>query len=523
MKFRTIIVLIVISNSLAFAQGGGLALPDSLQQKTNSTKVIDSLREWRQKKANLEALQRQVSLQRVKDSLNIQSWGDSVRQKLNVKSRLDSTGLTRKIDSLQNLGLPTDKYKNKLDSVLAKREQLKSEIDTRQAALQEKTTGRLKKWEQDARAKLKLDSLGIGGTINMPGMDQLSNQLPGLDLPSTNLDLKSLGLPEMPSLGAEDFTSLDLSPDLSRLSSQIDLPNFEGWKEVTNQLGAINGKVNEVTGVLQSPDKAAEAALGKVDDIGAANKTLAEAESAMKENEALELAKKMEDPEALKEEAKKQAAERAIDHFAGKEEVVKKSMASVAKYKAKIPSLESLSKLPKHWKWPKNGLKGRPFRERFRPGLNLEVKNFKDTLLVGFYPQVAYRITGRLSAGVGGFYLLKEDKRNWKAIRYEPQWGVTSFATFKMAKSFHWRVEGNAISTAYKNVNPEIPTRQEWKYSALMGVQNVFKISNSLSANAQMLYNFKYKFIHSIPERLVVRFGVEYTLPKKKVKSDPKN
>jgi hypothetical protein len=506
---------------LAFAQGGGFALPDSLQQKISTNKIADSLRQLRQQ-ANLAALQKKVSLQRLRDSLHIQLWGDSVRQKFNLQTATDSLGIKQKIDSLQNLRLPATKYECKLDSLRQKHDQVKSEINAKQSELQQKTTGRLKTWEQDMRARLKLDSLDIDTSISTPGIKSLSDQLPGSALPGlpdlnlANSDFELPGIPPMPQLNVEDFTTLALSPDLSKLASEIDLPGLDDWKDIAEKLSTINGNIDQVTGMLQFPDKAAETALSKMDEIGSAGKELKEMEGAMKENEALQLAESVKDPEALKEEAKKRAAEKAIDHFAGKDELLKKSMASISKYKAKIPSLESLSKLPKHWKRPKNGLKGRSFRERFRPGLNLEVKNYKDTLLIGFLPQVAYRITGRLSAGAGGFYLLKENKKNWKTIRYEPQWGVTSFATFKLAKSFHWRVEANAIHTTYKNMNPEIPARHEWKYSALMGVQNVFKINNFFSANTQMLYNFQHKFIHSIPERLILRFGVEYTLPKKR-------
>lgn len=520
----------MLINTLAFAQDGGLAVPDSLRDKFNNSKTVDSLRELKQK-ANLEALQQKVSMQRLRDSLNIQSWGDSVRQRINFKSKTDSLGLVKKIDSLQQLQLPTDKYKNKLDSVLSKREQLKSEIDTKQAQLQEKTTGRLKKWEQDARAKLKLDSLGINANANLPGVKNLSDQLPGaqlpgmpnVSLPKTGLELESLGLPEMPSLNVDDFSSLDLSPDLSKLSSEVNLPNFDGWKEISSRLGSVSGKVNEVSGIIKSPDKAAEAALGKVDEIADANKKLGELEELKNKNEALELAQKMKDEEAMKAEAKKQLMEKSIDHFEGKQELLKKSMGSLAKYKAKIPSLESLDKLPKHWNWPKNGLKGRPFRERFRPGLNVGITHFNDTLNIGFYPQAAYRITGRWQAGVGGYYQLVENKKTWKRIETNQQTGLTVFTVFKMVKSFHLRLEGDAVRTAYRSAANELPNAVHWRWTTLTGVQNVFKISNSISANSQLLYDFRHKFIHSVPERLVLRFGIEYTIPKKKVKKAEKN
>lgn len=270
--------------------------------------------------------------------------------------------------------------------------------------------------------------------------------------------------------------------------------------------------------MLQSPDKAAESALMKVGEVSDAGKQLGEAEGALNENEALQLAEKMKDPEALKEEARKQAAEQAINHFAGKEEALKKTMASLSKYKAKVPSLSSLSELPKRWNWPKNGMKGKHWRERTLVGLYVRVVNTKDTLSVGFYPQVAYRLTGRLNVGLGGYYRLREEKKDWTLDRSQPQWGAMGFTTFRVVKSFHWRLEMDAIKTMYPLAATEAPMLEQWRWQPYMGVQNIFKISKSFSASSQILYDFNHRLIHSIPQRLVLRFGVEYKIPRKKVK-----
>lgn len=70
-----------------------------------------------------------------------------------------------------------------------------------------------------------------------------------------------------------------------------------------------------------------------------------------------DMAGKMQDPNALKD----QAVQQAVNHFAGKEEQLQKAMETMAKYKQKYGSLESLSDIPKR---RPNEMRDKPLRER---------------------------------------------------------------------------------------------------------------------------------------------------------------
>lgn len=149
LKFNILILILFLSH-LTLAQEGVMVVADSMQVVVSNNQTIDSLRQLQQQ-ANIERLQQKVSLQRLQDSLHILTWADSLRQKVDVQARMDSLDLQQKIDSLQNLRMPTTKLGRKLDSLRQKRDALKTEIAAKENELQQQTTGRLKKWEQDVR------------------------------------------------------------------------------------------------------------------------------------------------------------------------------------------------------------------------------------------------------------------------------------------------------------------------------------------------------------------------------------
>jgi len=185
------------------------------------------------------------------------------------------------------------------------------------------------------------------------------------------------------------------------------------------------------------------------------------------------------------------------------------------KYKKKYSSLGSLSEIKKNYWLPRNGLKGRPFRERFRTGLHVGVRNMKDTLVVDFYPNASYKISGRIEMGAGMIYRVREVKSSWSLDQRNPAWGFAGFGIFKTFKSTYFRVEVDANSRI-KSVGQDAPPEHEWRWSFLAGTQTNFNISKSVTGNIQVLFNFDKKLKDVFPEALTMRFGVQYKLPAKK-------
>lgn len=183
----------------------------------------------------------------------------------------------------------------------------------------------------------------------------------------------------------------------------------------------------------------------------------------------------------------------------------------MAKIKMKVPSLESLDKLPKNYKWPKNGLKGKPFRERIRFGMNFGVQGKRDSIIVDLFPYVSYHLTGRVELGGGMIYRLRESTKTWQFDQANPVWGFNMFGTFKLFKSVRLRVETDAASYPKFGGVGE-PIERKWRWTWLAGIQTEFKISQHFTGNVQMLHNFDKSLTAGFPEQLVLRFGIQYRL-----------
>jgi hypothetical protein len=533
LKKEITIFLFLLLAQFAFSQVQPKA--DSIRSEAQSK--LDSLvtNLWQKKLDSLHSL---GNLEKYKDSLKVIGWADSLKQRVNTTFTGIQNSLQSKIDSLLVRNQPTLPFQRKIDSLQSKQQALLNEVSAKQNQLQQKVNERYKKWGS------KLDSLGQKlPNASIPGIDKVNGQLGGLTsklpntqarLPNNNFATPSLNLPNtpipsttipsasIPSLNTSDFANLNLSKDLNNVGGKLSVPGTDQMKQwndqlknVANPLKDATGKLNEAKGALKDPlkdpGKAAEEAANQLKDVNAISKEMGNADKLMKDNEAMKAAEAMKDPEKMKEEV----AKKAIDHFAGKEEVLKQAMAQMAKIKKKVPSLESLDKLPKNYKWPKNGLKGKPFRERVRFGINFGAQGRKDSIIVDLFPNVSYNLTGRIELGGGMIYRLRESTKTWQFDQANPVWGFNMFGTFKTFKAVRFRLEADAASYPKFGGVGE-PVERKWRWTWLTGVQTEFKISQYFTGNVQMLYNFDKSLTAGFPEQLVMRFGVQYKLLLKK-------
>lgn len=516
-----------------------------------------------------DSLLNTAKLSRYSDSLKILTWGDSMRTKVNKHfSKLRAYrqaghgGLSHSPDSLEKLALSTNRYKRKTDSLLKvadpsskvyqalrsrqdslrkiklptskytrqadklqqKQQKMIVEVSKKQQDLQQKVTGRYSKWEGSVRSKLKLDSLGIKmpgqiAGLKQPNINGVSKNLPGVKTPGLNQNIP--GLPKMPTLNTGDFQGLGLSKELSSIGGNLSAPSIGQLDQLgknipglsNNPLGNATQQLGSAGAMLKDPSKAAENAIGQVGDVKALNSEISSADKLMKSNEAMQVADKMKTQEGMQAEVKKQA----VNHFAGKEEILQKSMDQMAKYKKKYHSLGSLADAKKmKWWQPVNGLKGKPFRERFHPGMNFGYNTRKDTFNLDLFPNANYQISGRIEAGVGALYRLHFNTKNNSFDQANPVWGLTMFSTVKLFNSTRLRIETDAVNSPLALANADGSLQRNWRWQMIVGIQNNFNISRSVTGNMQMLYNFDRKLKDAFPERLTLRVGVAINLKGKK-------
>jgi len=515
---------IAIVTFLVITIGANAQRPDSLISAIDSTRqkinrIQNSLT------LKYDSLQTVAKVSKVMDSIKVLSWGDTLRQKVNLIFISDSLGLNHRLDSLRSLGLNArkiTKYHEKyLEKISSKQRTLLGEVNGKQGELQKKITGDYNNWQKSIQQKLKLDSMGL----KIPGasLNKINNlNVPGQNLNIPNADLPNIpSLPNMPRLDASNFSSLNLSPDLKKIGGNLSLPNatqLGQWDKAIPampQFKEYTSRISGYKGMMKDPSKVAENAAKQINEVKDLSNEMSQAQNRVKQNEALKLSEKMKDGEALKDEAKNLAKKEAVNHFKGQEQSLKGAMDQLAKYKKKYSSLNSLSEIKKNDWMPRNGLKGQPLKERFRVGLHTGFQQRKDTLVIDFYPNVSYKFTGRLEAGLGAIYRIQALTSTYTLNQGKSTWGLSSFAILRTFKKTYFRVEVDGNSYV-RTVTLEDPSTKNWRWTFLAGVQTNYKLNKSFTGNVQMLFNFDNNLKDKFPEALTLRVGVQYRLPGKK-------
>jgi hypothetical protein len=460
-------------------------------------------------KTVLDSISAIVSINRYRDSLRINTWSDSLRTRVNQKfSPLKLAGIA---DSLRRFGHPEVRITHRVDSLLGAKDALLKEVNLKQEALQQTVWSRYSRWSESIRKRFNLDSAGA----KLPAMAVPGNPvtLPGSPLPAgTQMPAAGIDLPEIPGLQTGDFAGLELSHELNAAGGDLSIPGAQRLTaldgllpDIPDPMKEINGQVAGVKSLTRDPGELAEKSVMQVSEVSKATKELQEAEQLKKQSEELKAAEQLKDPNEARETLKEQA----VNHFVGKEAEIQGAMSQMSKYKKKYSSIGSLSEIRKNDWMPHNGLKGKPFKERFRVGMNVGYKGSGDTLIFDFYPNASYRITGRLEAGLGAIYRLRVNSEPLGFDQRNPVWGTSAFVLLKTFKAVHLRceVDGNSFPVSG---SADRTSYRDWRWSFHAGIQTNFKLGKRWTGNVQMLYNFDSSLKDGFPEKLSARVGVLY-------------
>jgi hypothetical protein len=390
--------------------------------------------------------------------------------------------LQNKIDSLNTIGQPVEKLSSKLDSLNSIKEQKLFAVKQKAESVKQK-------------AKEKIGELKLPKEVSGE-VDKYTSALDQLDitLPDSEFNIPQLNLKEIPNLKLPGFDN-PLSGELGNVN----------LADVTSELSGVTDKISSIQQELpatptvedvaaKAEEKATELASEKIGDIGGAPEIPASEEQAK---------------EMLVTEAKKQA----IDHFAGKQDKLQAAMDQMSKYKQRYSNVQSIKDLPK--KLP-NEMHGKPLRERLVPGLSIQIQKRNDWWF-DFNPYLGYRFTGRITAGLGWNYRIafNFDKGEFNPDMYI--YGPRSYGEFRIKKGFSGRLEVEVMNTPVRVPPSQDFATQEWVWGAMAGLKKEYRISKSLRGNAQVLYNlFNPHYKSPYTDRLNMRIGVEYAIPKKK-------
>lgn len=433
---------------------------------------------------------------------------DSLKQSYSkTKSKLSllKNSYQKRLDSLNNLKLPTEKYTGKMDS-------LNNEI----ANVQQKTAAKIDSLKSKLNSNIK--------SLNLPPqaddkISKLNASVDKLSLPSMDADIAgktglgniNAAIPGLPVgvLNTDGVPSVDL-PTATTGLPMVATPgvNVQGnLNQVTGKAGEIQQQIKEGVSAEQV-GQAIENEASQLDQIKAIQD---QAMPGMPEGLP---AKMPTSGEEAKEQLVTLAQTAAVNHFAGKEAVIQQAMDKMSKYKEKYNSVSSIKDLPD--KRP-NPMKEKPFIERLVPGITLQFQSNQD-FLFDVNASVGFRFTDHITAGVGWnqrwAYTIDEKDFNSTARVY----GVRGYGEYNFKKGFAVRADVECMNTLVKeNLNGTSDAgHREWVWTAFTGVKQEYRISRGLKGNVQVMYSL-FDPHHKSPytNRLNVRMGFEFILKNK--------
>ena len=341
-------------------------------------------------------------------------------------------------------------------------------------------------------------------------------QIPGADFNSPNLNLDGGNI----GVGKLDDFKIPSTPASLDMNGVKDL-NLNTPDTNIGEVSGISGKVSEYGGDVQGLTKGNVGQLNELPDAAEAKATeLSGLNEAMEQTQTLDKYKQMtgqiQNPDSLKQFAVQEVRQVAVNHFAGKEEELKKAMEVVSKYKLKYTSLNSLGDLKKR---PPNEMKDKPWIERIVPGIAIQLQKEGDNVLVDFNPYFGYRFTGRITGGLGWnqrvAYNTDMNTFNQDAKIFGPR----AFAEYKLWKGFSPRAEVETMNT---NVPPQPytpnvdPLTREWVWGFFVGVKKEYKFIKSVKGTALVMMRLTDPENKSPYGDVVnVRFGFEFPMKKK--------
>jgi hypothetical protein len=499
----------------------------------------------------------QLAAQNVKDS--VQHAKGKVTAVLSVDvnqlaaSKLSKTeaGLTHKIDSMQKLGLPTDRYQKKLDSLRANSvDKLINTSESKLANVEKKINALGDEPESKINEKLNLlskEAEGKGGlpaNVNVPQLNGNGSKLPDV---KGKLTMQTPSLPVLENPVEDKMGDLQ-KPTLPTLNNSMDLPNVDKLKldgdvkDKLNQTQEIKTKIGEsipsdkiangTSGVTDLSQQAADYS-GKVKDVSKGDFTDQKLESkisgevlgdetAMLEGKSAEWEKQKQvfqsykNPEEYKKQTLAKGREVVAKYFVAQQATIKKTMTKVGEYQRTSEDLiKKVNDLPK----PPRIYKKIPLIERFIPGINLQIQK-TDSWLIDINPSLRFRVKNIFSMGTGWNERIVLDKHA-NYLSEQRMYGIRTFSELMIKKGISVRIDverANAFVPVTR-VQPDVGERT-WLWVYMAGLKKEFKFASTVRGNIQFMYNlYNPDGLSPYLERLNVRFGFEFPLARKMKKS----
>jgi hypothetical protein len=513
----------------------------------------------------------------------IQHLRDTISQADLLHAEAMTNSINKKIDSLQALNLPTDRYRQKLDSIslhLRNKVVARPRIDSlkmgmqhgknRVQQVQDSLSLALDKRRLSLQEKIDRRTAFLDSTTNAAGLQRINRDLPtnplNGQLPAiTNPDLKMTSKTDLP--GVNDIqignalekpdVNLNLPGEVDQLKDPLKKVNEKGNSiaqkprdmiqdnEIVTKAGDIKQEINKVNDISQKVKTYSEEVkdvcengLSRADDLTkeaekrVTNELMkqdamvdlqAQNGNIVKSRNMIEqyqdLLASMKDKDQVLKSAKELAAENMVDPFANQEDKLKAGIAQLDKLKKKYKTIPDSRYLPKR---APNEMKGKPFRERIVPGLGFQL--FKsDRTAIDFAPYVAYKLSGRFRPGVGASWRSAVWLKNpW--MQSDEVYGYRVFNGLRIYSTFYFHTEAEWLhfSDAAK-ARYKFPVEKDfkdWRFRGNVGILRSYTINKHLNGQFQILYNVLDLTRFPQNRNTSLRFGLEYKFLPKKIRQN---
>ncbi len=465
----------------------------------------------------------------------LQSKKDSMALANKVETLATQT--QHKIDSLSALNLPTDKYENKMDSLVNKYPDMVNE--------------KLNSWQNKAQAKA--DSVTQQLKSKLYGIDQ--SKLPE-GLPNTD-NLNTNGILDQNPL-SEGVGDLNLPEGSNPLEGNIELPVDELKPDIDNPIGEelnkVKSEVNEAKekpksalndiGEVETAGNVIDETKGYLDEAGEINEDIKKA----KEGDTEELEKRAEEEviknlgveeelsqsaefEKMRAELEEQAkvGEKYKDPEFVKQRIMEKSKhvsndllkeykdkIAMVQAKVKVADLKDInvdSLINKHEKARPYQLKDVKFRDRIYTGLIWEITKNLDKTRLDLAPIFGLKYNMKLSLWTSYMYRIRLTDEGKNVNQNNAIYGPRVALSYDIWKGFYFRSTAEWLRVNVPTISADVTERQ-WKEGVYVGFGKDYKISKHVNGDMQVLYNLTYeKDVSPFAKKFNFRFGfyVDFT------------
>jgi hypothetical protein len=571
-RFFYISIFLLVAKSASAQQSDTVKIASSLSDTLRSSlNSVNTLSEKNRKKierinARLERQSRNLKATKIKILTSAQDrakevlnkpeeeqrelWSKSKFLEKKVTSETDSLDRKAQIDNYNlKVAVLRKHFNHHLDSLkkLPRKDAHTKSVDSLKKKI--KHLKNAKSIEDVKKGEQKLAQLQSGIGTKVKGFSanvnkELSsiNKLNSSNLSVPKIDIPNVNLPNVgsPKLDANLPINSTLNTSLPDVATEIQGPNLslpaqlgspklqsnsvgniipkDGLSEVqkeTSQLTDAAGELSKAEDELKNlkPDdleKTLEKEAKNAKEITLLNGEIVKADQYQKMVEKWES-----DPEFMKEKAVNQTKDQLTNHFVGHEKELLAGVQQLSDLKKKYKGYEGVLDL---FKKPGNAMKGKPFVERLRPGFNIQFQA-KHEMMMDFNPQIAYRLTGKISIGIGWNERWGYDFDKWNYVSQDHIFGPRGYAHLKVRESVFLMVAPEVMNTLVPPfLHSTDPVIRNWVWSWMVGMKKEFRFSKTALGSTQILYNLLDNNHSQSPytSKLNIRIGVEFPLKKKR-------